>query len=225
MVAALSRGLSLLDILERSGRSLSLADLARASGLHKSTTLRLLDTLRQSGYVQRVDARYQLGGAVFRLGLSYQRTRLLHIVRPTLMELLTEHYDNPSFHMRYSSDARVCVLHATIRDGERECTSGGDILPLEKGAPSRVLSAFEDGVPAGRKVGAIISRGERVRDHVGVAAPVFGSGDRLWGALAVCGPQEHFGRESVRLACNRIVGAAAALSGKLGGDPTVFDFA
>jgi DNA-binding IclR family transcriptional regulator len=222
-VTALARGLALLDVLGRSGRAMSLAELARASEMHKTTTLRLLDTLRQGGYVQRTGIRYELGGAAFTLGLSYQRTRLFHVVRPTLIELLVEQYDNPSFHMRYSVDARVCVLHARKCDGEHECVPGGTILPLEKGAPSRVLKAFEEGPPSNRKVGLIVSRGERVPKHVGISAPVFGPDDRLWGALAVCGPQEHFTHPFLSRSCKRIIGAAAALTAKLGGDPTIFE--
>lgn len=221
-VSALTRGLALLNVLERAGRPLSLAELGRAGGLPKSTALRLLDTLREAGFVQRNHARYELGGAAFRLGLSYQRAHLLDFIRPILLELAAQDCDNPSFHRRYSPDARVCVLHACTSGGSLECRQGGEVFPLGKGAPGRVLAAFEAGVVPDQKVDVTISWGERVPNHVGVAVPVFGRKGRLLGALAVCGPQERFTPPALLRQSRRVIRAASALTAKLGGDPAMF---
>ena len=70
-VAALERGLSILEAFKRGKEILSLAELAGLTGLYKSTILRLCDSLLRFGYVQRMeDGRFRLGAAVFRLRAS-----------------------------------------------------------------------------------------------------------------------------------------------------------
>ena len=71
-VEAVDRALSILDAFHEGADELSLAALARATGLYKSTILRLLATLEGRGYVLRTQAgRYRLGAAVWRLGSLY----------------------------------------------------------------------------------------------------------------------------------------------------------
>jgi len=59
MVRSVSRALALLDETDTDGKSLS--ELARAVNLPTPTTLRLLYTLQQAGYVQRQGTRYFAG--------------------------------------------------------------------------------------------------------------------------------------------------------------------
>ncbi len=53
MVQSVQRACRLLQILEPAGTALRLAEIARRSGLHKATALRLLQTLEQEGFVAR----------------------------------------------------------------------------------------------------------------------------------------------------------------------------
>ncbi|HWP12839.1 MAG TPA: helix-turn-helix domain-containing protein, partial [Ramlibacter sp.] len=73
-VATLERGLSILDAFSLGAGTLSLAELAGATGLYKSTILRLCASLLRLGFLQRLDdGRYRLGPAVFQLGRRYQQ--------------------------------------------------------------------------------------------------------------------------------------------------------
>lgn len=73
LVPALQRGLQLLAQFSRDERELTGAELSRRLGLPRASVFRLLQTLEQMGFVERVgdSANYKLGIAVLRLGFEY----------------------------------------------------------------------------------------------------------------------------------------------------------
>ena len=92
-VAAVDRALSILDAL--TDDKVTLAELAKRTGLYKSTVLRLLKSLERFGYVFRsADGSYRLGSKVLTLGALYQRHyRTSEIVPPVLERLVAELHD------------------------------------------------------------------------------------------------------------------------------------
>ncbi|HOB03639.1 MAG TPA: IclR family transcriptional regulator [Propionibacteriaceae bacterium] len=70
---ALTRGLQLLETVAASATPSTLGDLHDASGLPKSTIVRLLSTLTGAGYLVRIDDRpaYVLGASVLRIATPY----------------------------------------------------------------------------------------------------------------------------------------------------------
>lgn len=72
-VPALMRGLQLLMQFNRNDRELSGADLARRLDLPRASVFRMLQTLEQGGFVERVGdgASYKLGLSVLRLGFEF----------------------------------------------------------------------------------------------------------------------------------------------------------
>jgi DNA-binding IclR family transcriptional regulator len=72
-VPALARGLQLLTQFSSEERELSGAELSRRLGLPRASVFRMLQTLEQSGFVERVGegANYKLGLGVLRLGFAY----------------------------------------------------------------------------------------------------------------------------------------------------------
>jgi DNA-binding IclR family transcriptional regulator len=73
MVPGLQRGLQLMAQFTRDVRELSGAELSRRLGVPRASVFRLLQTLEQLGFVERVgdSANYKLGLAVLRLGFEY----------------------------------------------------------------------------------------------------------------------------------------------------------
>lgn len=72
-VPALMRGLQLLMQFNRNERELTGADLARRLDLPRASVFRMLQTLEQGGFVERVGdgASYKLGLSVLRLGFEF----------------------------------------------------------------------------------------------------------------------------------------------------------
>ncbi len=89
-VPALQRGLQLLAQFTRDERQLSGAELARRLALPRASVFRLLQTLEQLGFVERVgdSAQYKLGMAVLRLGFEYLASmELTELGRPIIDDL------------------------------------------------------------------------------------------------------------------------------------------
>lgn len=87
---ALERGLGVLEAFSTDRHSLSLAELARAIGLSRSSAYRLVVTLVELGYLVRDPGtkKYRLGSRVLRLGYAYLASiELVELARPELEQL------------------------------------------------------------------------------------------------------------------------------------------
>jgi DNA-binding IclR family transcriptional regulator len=104
-VPALTRGLQLLTLFSRDERELSGAELARRLKAPRASVFRLLHTLEQTGFVERVGdaASYRLGVAVLRLGFEYLSSLELTEHGRPLLEALR--------------DASGFSAHLVVRDG------------------------------------------------------------------------------------------------------------
>ncbi len=77
-VAAVDRALLILSVFREEDVSLSLALIARRTGLYKSTILRLLQSLLRAGYVVRLpEGSYIVGPEPARLARMFQATAVL----------------------------------------------------------------------------------------------------------------------------------------------------
>ena len=76
-VQAVERALGLLEAFSMDDGPLTLATLADRTGLHKSTLLRLAETLLRRRYLERLpDGRYRMGASAFRLGAVYRNSQV-----------------------------------------------------------------------------------------------------------------------------------------------------
>jgi IclR family pca regulon transcriptional regulator len=89
-ISSLSRGLSILEAFEQAEPILGISDLAKKTGLSKSTVFRLVHTLRSLGYIIPVskENKYTLGPKVLGLGFAVLSSlELREIAQPYLLEL------------------------------------------------------------------------------------------------------------------------------------------
>jgi IclR family pca regulon transcriptional regulator len=70
-VTAFSRGLSIIRCFSAAHPRLTIAEVAKASGLNRATARRLLRTLEADGYASQRDGRYSLSPRILDLGYSY----------------------------------------------------------------------------------------------------------------------------------------------------------
>ncbi|MBC2769388.1 IclR family transcriptional regulator [Pusillimonas minor] len=121
-VPGLERGLRILAEFSRQTPTLTAPDLARRLQVPRTTVFRLLVTLENLGFVERLNngRDYQLGTAVLRLGFEYLASlSITDLSRPILERLRNE--------TGYSSNL-------VIRDAR-------DIVYVQKVAPSSVFSS------------------------------------------------------------------------------------
>lgn len=225
-VAAVERALAILNAFQAGDSSLTLNELARRTGMYKSTILRLIVTLVQEHCIVRLDdGTYQLGSKLLYWGGLYQAAlRLDDHVPPVLRRLVEETGEGASFFTR-EGDLRVCLFRVDSPRSVRDHIRTGDLLPLDKGAAARVLVRFGQAPAshAGSPLYPLIATvGEREPDIAAIAAPVFGPQQSLRGAVAVSGPAARFVPELVPTMSQAVLKAASELTRRLGGDPVVF---
>jgi DNA-binding IclR family transcriptional regulator len=219
-VAAVDRAFKIVSALEANARPLGLADLARETGMYKSTLLRLLASLeRNTLVVRRPDSKYALGQFAFRLGRAFETTyHLKECVVPVLEWLVTQDTESPSFHAWHDEDSRLCLFRIDSRHATLDRVRAGDILPIRRGAAGKVLRLFRKGLSS---VGATplmqVSYGERDPSCAAVSCPVFGPAGELIGALSLSGPLERFSSSAVKKMTKPLIAAGERTTRALGG--------
>jgi DNA-binding IclR family transcriptional regulator len=228
-VAAVDRALSIVTALESSSGPMTLADLAAQTGFYKSTILRLLGSLIPAGYVTRLsDGSYDLGPTAFRLGVAFTRKNALgHYVVPALQELVDHGTESASFHIRQDANNRLCLFRVNSRHSTLDRIEAGHSYPLLRGAAGHVILAYNGATgtryDAIRARGFEVSLGERDPSCAAVAAPVFGPGGVLIGAISLSGPRERFGNGQIAKMKRVLAPIAENLTKSLGGEWPAFE--
>ncbi|GAA0801156.1 IclR family transcriptional regulator [Cupriavidus gilardii] len=221
-VTAVSRALMVLEAFGVNDADLPLAEISRRTGIHKTTVLRLARTLAAHNYlVQKEDGNWRLGRAAGWLGACYQATfNVQEVVEPVLRELSRKTGESASFYVR-EGDERACLLRVEGPQAIRHHVRIGSTLPLDKGAPGRVILAFSgaSGRPyeAIRQRGFHLSMGEREPEVSSVAAPVFGLHWRLLGSICISGPTSRLTEARLLKMAKTVVEAANRLSYAMAG--------
>lgn len=221
-VVAVTRALAVLEAFGTADAQLSLAELARRTGMHKTTVLRIARTLGAKHYlVQRDDGNWRLGRAAGWLGTCYQATFDMHdVVEPVLRELAIATGESASFYVR-EGDQRACLVRVEGPQAIRHHVRVGAALPLNLGAPGRVILAFsgEPGEPyeAIRRRGYHLSLGEREPEVSSVSAPVFEAQWKLLGSICISGPTSRLSEAKLTEFAATVIAAANQLSYSLAG--------
>lgn len=221
-VIAVTRALRLLEAFGVADAQLTLAELSRRTGMHKTTALRIARTLANDNYlVQKEDGSWRLGRAAGWLGACYQATFDVHdVVEPVLRELTIQTGESASFYVR-EGNQRTCLARVDGPRTIRHHVRVGIGLPLDLGAPGRVILAFsgEPGEPyeSIRQRGFHLSLGEREPEVSSVSAPVFGLQWRLLGSVCISGPTSRLNEARLLELSQTVIQAANQLSYALAG--------
>lgn len=200
-VQAVDKALSLLQCFAEDRQKLHLKDFAAATGLYKSTILRLLDSLIRGGMVIRsADDSYMLGPQIFYLGGIYRATFDLETtVKPLIHSLGERLAESLIFYVRVG-DERVCLYRHNSRMPLRHHVEIGTRHHLSVGgSAAHVLRAWtEPDSPEGEDIrarGYATSAGERLPGLSSISTGLFALSGRFLGALVISGASERFGIE------------------------------
>jgi DNA-binding IclR family transcriptional regulator len=221
-VASADRALTVLSAFRKGDRAVTLAELAARTGLVKSTIMRLAISLEEHGYLAReADGAYRLDAEVLRLGTIYtQSFRLEAHVMPVLEELVARTGETAAFYVR-RGEQRLCLFRVDSPHLLRMHVRVGDALPLDNSAIAQVLRAFAPRpLPAEAAALAlpVVTMGATDPHTGAMAAPVFGPGDALAGALALSAPVIRWSPEALAAARPVLLQAAADLTRRIGGE-------
>ena len=242
-IQSVDRAVAILKCFEDT-ITLSLAEISRLTGLHKSTTFGLVSTLEANGMLEQdqVTGRYRLGLSLFRLGNRVD-TDIKQIAAPYLDRLAELSGETINFAVRDGD----CVVYIDKREsthtlriapdyGRRRAmynvATGKAILamlpqetitailqrtdfrPLTPNTPMSP-EAIMNQLRDVRLLGYATNRQELEIDRVGIAAPVCDFTGRPVAAVSVCGPISRMTEEFCRRNAAWVVECARSISENL----------
>jgi IclR family acetate operon transcriptional repressor len=242
MDSSLERGLALLTELAASGEHTA-QSLALAVGLPVSTTYRYLRVLRDGDFVREDRGRYEPGFALVAFGGTHSAQSYLAEVGPAILgDIVAATGETAVMIVRVGAKA-LCLRRAEPDKSLKYTFAINQMLPLHAGAGQRVLLSWaqdavveqvlaselqrftdrtpdahqlRQSIPAVRRVGWALSRGELDAGSVSVAVPVLFGGEAVC-SLNVAGPEARCGsREWVKHTVQVLQAAATDLTDALG---------
>lgn len=241
-VRALSRGLSIIRCFDNDHRELGLLEISRLTGLHKSTTLRLVKTLESSEFLALDSAtgKYHLGGSIFRaVHLLLSPAELVRVSHPHMQRLAEETGESVVMTVWTEEGPLLAHIVLTWRQFKPPVETGLIFTDLAN-ASTKVFLAFG---PEKRRAAALAKPLPRLTDHTivdpqrmadelrrvraqgvaydmqeyrletcAVAAPVRDSTGEVRIALCVVAPVERSAPQHMSSYARAVKKAAAALS-------------
>lgn len=210
------RAISLLELFIPQKTELTVADAAAALGISRSSAHRLLNVLRQRGYIrqERRGGKYALGPRIVALAAAYRSSQLLSkVALPHMQQLLTKLNETVGLYVRQNDSARVLIERLESTHAMQVVMAAGEPMPLGIGATGRLLEMSDADA---RAAGIVITHGERVPNARAIAAPIFDHEGKLVGAIDVCGPIGRFPMTAVRQYAKDVRATAEAISQALG---------
>lgn len=239
------RALSLLKVFHDERPEWRLSEIARASGLNKTTAYRLLTALEAEGMLTRAGEIWRLGNEAVALGASALRSNdLLTIARSELKSLVRETGETATLEI-LSGDVVVIVDGVAGPALVGASSEVGTRWPAHATSTGKALLAAGDAARGRRSLGlrrlprltqrTITDRGRLEREleqtrargyatafeeleagYAAVGAAVRDRDGRAVAAISVGGPTGRLTRETLRELGPRVVAAADRISRRLG---------
>jgi IclR family acetate operon transcriptional repressor len=208
-VSVLDRIIAIVEAVRECGGCASVMELARATGIPKSTASRTVAELVRRGYLERTEAGVVIGLRLFELGARATTPRRLGIAA---LPVLAELFNATGEHLNVAvQDGRDMVSVVSVRGRLRPVPSrAGGRVPAATTALGKAFLAFTTDESAVREItGGLDGRGRRrlerelesVRSRavaidrcetfpgvVGVASPVLSPQHAPVAAISVAGP-------------------------------------
>ncbi|MEU5023916.1 IclR family transcriptional regulator [Streptomyces milbemycinicus] len=235
-VRSVQRAVELLALYDAEHPSRTVRELVDATGMAKTTVVRLVHTLERCGLLwSRGDGHTVPGPGLLHWAELARSTWQLPESAIALMKGLSEASDGEAVHLYVrQQQARVCIARHEGARTLRHVVRVGQEMPLWSGAASHVLlsraeradvtqvaaaAPHEDWATVlweraqkAAVAGWAVSHGEREVGVSGVAAPVFDKAGRVTAALALGGPTTRFTDEAVAAFVPALTAAARDLT-------------
>lgn len=140
-IQTLVKGFAVIKAFGPQTPKMTLAEVARATGLTRAGARRVLLTLRSLGYVSSDDKYFRLEPRVLELGYSYLASQPWWRLAQTVAERLADEMDTPVAAGVIDHDVVTYLAHARPRRFEAFVRSIGTKLPVSVSAMGRVLLA------------------------------------------------------------------------------------
>jgi DNA-binding IclR family transcriptional regulator len=205
-VGVLDKAVHLLDMVEDAD-FVTVNELIRRTGMPKTTVHRLVYALEAHGFLRRNES------GQLTPGVRVTAFNLRLLATPVLRKLTAETGESSQLYVR-RGDSRLVIVSVESVKELRATVPVGALLPLDRGAPGRVLASETETL----RRGWTQSDGEREPGVASVSAPVYDGGGVV-AAVAISGPSSRFGGGAGERHVDAVCEAARALERLMHGDP------
>lgn len=219
-VRSVQRAIDILGLLTETTPAISIGEIVRATGLAKTTVIRIVQTLEQNGLLWATAKGYMAGPSLWRWAHLARGSWELPAETKELMRGLAQR-QRETVNLYVARDIyRVCVAQQESPQPLRHVVHVGDELPLWAGASSKILLQNSDAAHLARVArsspygqdhveslraqideaavrGYAFSHGEREAGLSAVAIPVIGRTGSVIAALSLSGPTVRFPDERI----------------------------
>jgi IclR family acetate operon transcriptional repressor len=244
-VQTIDRAVAILDAFSSEAPLLGATEIARRTGLSRSTAHRLINSLVKHDFLRKDgNGKYALGSHLVGFATTITMAGIADVARPLMARLRDETGETVGLHV-LQGRSRVVIeqveSHHALR---RTYTEMGQLLPIHQGAPGKVLLAFarrdlqeevlrsnleratdqtivdpeslRAELDAIKKRGYALSLAERVPGVHTAAAPVLDGHGLAVACLSVTGPAVRLPSRDLGKFGERCVAAANELAMRLG---------
>ena len=236
-VRSVQRSLDILSLLTEQRPVITIREIVAATGLAKTTVLRLAQTLEHAGLLWATEAGYMAGPGLWRWAhLARNAWELPPETRRMMSDLAQRHEETVNLYIRHDV-SRLCIAQAESPRALRHVVNVGDDLPLWAGASAKVLLAgcadavlarVASSAPTGdvdlaqlraevarvQERGWAVSHGERESGVSAVAVPVANPAGAVVAALSLSGATARFDDERVEQFATALRAASLEMSGR-----------
>jgi DNA-binding IclR family transcriptional regulator len=219
-VRSVQRALDILSLLTEERPAVAIRDIVDATGLAKTTVIRLVQTLEQSGLLWATSSGYMAGPGLWRWAHLARRSWELPPETQRMMRELAAR-QRETVNLYVARDIyRVCIAQQESPQPLRHVVHIGDELPLWGGASAKVLlrdatpsllvrvarsspygeghlKGLQEWIDEAAHNGFAVSHGEREDGLSAVAVPVVGRSGAVVAALTLSGPTMRFSDQRV----------------------------
>jgi IclR family KDG regulon transcriptional repressor len=231
-IQVVENALDVLEALSEIEDDVRISQLSEKLAMNKTSVFRLLATFESRGYVEREErsGKYRLGLSAYEIGQKFlSRMGLLKHARPVVERLARECGETVYVAVRRSKEVLFLDMVDTTQK-VKIVSLVGKRYPADTTAVGQVLLAFnkdtqdfDKSQPETNQFATIRSHGYSLDNGVlgdgiaSVAAPLFGGGGKLHGALCVVGPEFRLSQEVILTRIlNPLLDTCGIISSKLG---------
>lgn len=230
---------AVLDCFVPDNQPLTLTQVSKQTNMPLTTTQRLLQSLVAEGFLARTDTTYRLGLDLIGWAEAARRgVSLVSIARPSMEALRDISGETVTLLVREGL-RRVVVELVPSRHAVSQRVEPGEVHPLQAGAPSKVLLAWDpeatrqllshelqqrtaatitDPTAFRRELSTVLEQGyaasfaENVDGVASIAAPIFDAHGRIAAALCVGGPIARITPEFIVAHRDELISTARSVS-------------
>lgn len=230
-IQAVENALDVLEALSEIDDDVRISQLSEKLAMNKTSVFRLLATFENRGYVEREEqsGKYRLGLSAYEIGQKFlSRMGLLRHARP-VVERLARGFNEAVYVVVLRRKEALFLDMVDTTQKVKIVSLVGKRYALESTAAGQVLLAFnpdQDGdrgnaqaplLAAVRGHGYAQDNGALGEGIASIAAPLFGNGGKLHGAICVVGPAFRLSPEAIKgQILNPLLDTCGIISSKLG---------